>query len=65
MNDKDAAAVTDETGAEDGAGGETVVKIPCMVYSRVVGYLRPLKFWHESKREEFKDRKVFKLPTQT
>lgn len=28
----------------------------CEVYSRVVGYLRPLSNWNDGKREEFKDR---------
>lgn len=31
----------------------------CEVYSRVVGYLRPLKQWNKGKQEEFKMRKVF------
>ena len=32
----------------------------CEVYSRVVGYLRPVKQWHSGKQEEFKDRKEYK-----
>jgi anaerobic ribonucleoside-triphosphate reductase len=32
------------------------------VYSRVVGYLRPIKQWNEGKRAEFKMRRSFKLP---
>jgi len=28
------------------------------VYSRVVGYLRPVNQWNEGKREEFADRKL-------
>ena len=31
----------------------------CEVYSRVVGYLRPVRNWNDSKQQEFKDRKVF------
>ena len=31
----------------------------CEVYSRPVGYLRPVKQWHIGKKQEFKDRKVF------
>ncbi len=38
-----------------------VVHQPCEVYSRVVGYIRPVQQWHLGKREEFKDRKVFKV----
>jgi len=38
-----------------------VVDQPCEVYSRVVGYIRPVRQWHVGKQEEFKDRKVFKI----
>jgi len=31
----------------------------CEVYSRVVGYLRPVQNWNLGKKEEFKDRKTF------
>jgi ribonucleoside-triphosphate reductase (formate) len=31
------------------------------VYSRIVGYLRPVNQWNEGKAEEFKARKTFKL----
>jgi ribonucleoside-triphosphate reductase len=34
---------------------------PSEVYSRVVGYLRPVNQWNEGKVEEFKVRKTFKL----
>ena len=33
----------------------------CEVYSRVVGYLRPVKQWNKGKKQEFKDRKIFKI----
>lgn len=32
------------------------------IYSRVVGYLRPVKQWNEGKRAEFGMRKTFQLP---
>ena len=32
----------------------------CEVYSRVVGYLRPVGNWNPGKQAEFKDRAVFK-----
>ena len=35
------------------------------VYSRVVGYHRPVKNWNKGKREEFKDRKIFSLPSSS
>ena len=31
----------------------------CEVYSRVVGYLRPINQWNPGKLAEFKDRKMF------
>lgn len=34
---------------------------PCEVYSRVVGYMRPIKSWNEGKQAEFKMRKNFKV----
>jgi anaerobic ribonucleoside-triphosphate reductase len=33
----------------------------CEVYSRVVGYLRPVQQWNLAKAKEFKDRKNYKL----
>ena len=32
-------------------------KIPAEVYSRVVGYFRPVNQWNEGKRAEFSDRR--------
>lgn len=29
------------------------------IYSRVVGYFRPVQNWNKGKQEEFKDRKLF------
>ena len=31
----------------------------CEVYSRVVGYIRPISNWNVGKEAEFKDRKTF------
>jgi len=39
-----------------------VVKQPCEVYSRIVGYLRLVQQWNKGKQEEFKDRKVLNIP---
>ena len=36
-----------------------MVKTKCEVYSRVVGYIRPVEQWNDSKQAEFKDRKMF------
>ena len=31
------------------------------VYSRVVGFLRPVEQWNDGKRAEFEDRKTFEV----
>ncbi len=36
-----------------------MTKTKCEVYSRIVGYLRPLSQWNAGKQEEFKDRKTY------
>jgi len=33
----------------------------CEVYTRIVGYMRPVEQWNKGKAEEYKDRKVFKV----
>ena len=35
------------------------LRIPCEVYSRVCGYLRPTFAWNAGKQQEFKERKMF------
>ena len=39
-------------------------KVPVEVYSRVVGYFRPVNQWNLGKQEEFRDRKEFFLRPQ-
>lgn len=36
----------------------------CEVYSRVVGYIRPVNQWNDGKREEFTDRVTFEVSTR-
>jgi ribonucleoside-triphosphate reductase len=36
-------------------------RIPVEVYSRVVGYYRPVNYWNRGKQEEFHDRKEYVL----
>ncbi len=43
------------------AAKETVKSTNCEVYSRVVGYLRPVQSWNKGKREEFSLRKNINL----
>ncbi|MCD6549064.1 MAG: hypothetical protein J7K10_06330 [Thermodesulfobacterium sp.] len=35
--------------------------VPCEVYSRVVGYFRPVQNWNPGKQQEFKERKTVKI----
>jgi len=37
------------------------IEQPCEVYSRVMGYYRPTKQFNQGKRQEFKERKTFKV----
>jgi ribonucleoside-triphosphate reductase len=34
-------------------------KVPCEVYSRIVGYLRPIRNWNVGKKQEFAERKEY------
>ena len=40
---------------------ECTIKQPCEVYSRIVGYLRPLQQWNAGKIREFQERKEFRI----
>jgi ribonucleoside-triphosphate reductase len=44
---------------------QCAIKQPCEVYSRVVGYIRPVQQWHKGKQEEYKERKEFVFPLET
>ena len=39
------------------------LRIPMEVYSRVVGYLRPISSWNPGKQAEWEDRKTY-LPRE-
>jgi anaerobic ribonucleoside-triphosphate reductase len=41
------------------------IKQPCEVYSRIVGYYRPVQQWNLGKQQEFKQRKEFKIKEAT
>jgi ribonucleoside-triphosphate reductase len=40
---------------------EKITRQKCEVYSRVVGYIRPVSQWNVGKQAEWNDRKFFKL----
>ena len=37
-------------------------RMPVEVYSRVVGYFRPVNQWNKGKEEEFEERQTMKVP---
>ena len=39
-----------------------MLRIKCEIYSRPCGYFRPVNQWNNGKKQEFKDRKYYKLP---
>jgi len=41
--------------------GNEFFRQKCEVYSRVVGYLRPVFTWNGGKQQEFHDRRVFEV----
>ena len=36
--------------------------IPCEIYTRVVGFFRPVSAWNKGKQSEYADRKPYKIP---
>lgn len=40
-------------------------KVPCEVYSRIVGYLRPIRNWNVGKKQEFAERKEYVVEART
>jgi anaerobic ribonucleoside-triphosphate reductase len=37
------------------------VRVPTEIYSRVVGYYRPVQNWNEGKKQEFKEREYYDI----
>ena len=52
--------MSDET-ISTGTQAEQSVKVPCEVYSRIVGYLRPVQNWNKGKKQEFAARKAYRV----
>ncbi len=48
---------------DDGTVVPEAERTKAEVYSRVVGYLRPVEQWNPGKQAEFSDRKAFRAPT--
>ncbi|MFA5377387.1 MAG: anaerobic ribonucleoside-triphosphate reductase [Dehalococcoidia bacterium] len=43
------------------ARSEKTIGVPCEVYSRCVGYIRPINQWNVGKQEEWSERKTYKI----
>ncbi len=43
---------------------QCAIKQPCEVYSRVVGYIRPVGQWNNGKKQEYGERKEYKMPAK-
>jgi anaerobic ribonucleoside-triphosphate reductase len=41
--------------------GKGKLVVPCSVWSRVVGYMRPVQDWNKAKQQEFEGRATFDL----
>lgn len=54
--------MTDELTTKDGQTIPNEERTECEVYSRVMGYYRPVSFWNKGKAQEFKDRLPFVEP---
>lgn len=37
------------------------VRVPCEVYSRIVGYVRPVRNWNKGKKQEFAERQTYRV----
>lgn len=47
------------------AGSAPEVGVPCLTYSRIVGYMMPLENWNQGKQQEFRDRANYTLGPET
>jgi len=55
----------DHTPEELANVARTDSKVPCEVYSRIVGYLRPIRNWNVGKKREFDERREYTVLART
>jgi anaerobic ribonucleoside-triphosphate reductase len=48
--------------ADNADDKKPIKKVACEVYSRIVGYLRPVQDWNKGKQQEFAERKPYTVP---
>ncbi len=59
---EDTMSIPESNAVPENVEGER--RIPCEVFSRIVGYIRPIQNWHQGKQQEFKERMTFRVPDQ-
>jgi ribonucleoside-triphosphate reductase len=59
MSTADEQEQTTEQATEQATGE---IRIPCLVYSRIVGYLTPIQSWNKGKRQEWDERRAYHVP---
>jgi hypothetical protein len=52
-------AADEQEVVSDGEASE--MRVPCEIYSRIVGYLRPVQAWNQGKQQEYRERQVFNV----
>jgi len=52
--------VLSKDATDSGQVNDQEKKVPCEVYSRIVGYLRPVQNWNKGKAREFAERKPYR-----
>ena len=57
VSTKDQPVEVQETQADE-------TRVPCEVYSRIVGYLRPVQNWNKGKKQEFAGRRTYRVQDQ-
>jgi hypothetical protein len=50
--------------AADSSDAVPQQRVPCEVYSRIVGYLRPVQDWNKGKQQEFAERRTYAPPVE-
>lgn len=62
MSNETASTKAKATSVQEAQTQETL--IPCEVYSRIVGYLRPVQNWNKGKKQEFAARRTYRVKDQ-
>ena len=51
-----------EAQGQQGVGGR---RVACEVYSRVVGYYRPIRAWNKGAQQQHSERRMYDVPPET